>query len=579
MKKLKFTSALLATVMAGSAFVACSSSTGDNETEGTTTIPKAIETESTTTAEDLGYEFGVNTLFHSDEPVEYSMYFSDASWYPMVDTWQTEGVFKKIEELTNVKLNIIAYDSNDYMNNVTLDINAGDSAYIIPKIYDDSTFVDGGAIVPISQYVKYMPNYVDFYNTYDMQADLQTITRSDGNYYKLPGMWEAPMPDYSIVVRKDIFDAAGVDVPAIEKDWTWDDLYDDLVKVKEYMVSEGMCKESDYIWSDLWCGNESGQGNGGNLLKVIGNSYDVNAGWAIGDGMRYDVEKDQFYFSPTCDNYKDFLKVVNKFIAGGILDPETFTQDDSTATSKFFNGQTVIMSVNKGQYASYVTNCTENLGEGAFELYYAVAPRGPYNYSAAGSSRLECGVMISKNALDDLGEDGFIKMLRFVDWLWYSPDAYTLIKWGVEGETFQYNDDGSKSLLPGFCCSGLGYAATSDDDVDIRLQWGYAGGNFWYGHTLKEGCDAFIPPVADFVQHVAEYRETPPLAPGLAPTEDQNEQINLIKVPLIDNVNTWTLNFVTGKADIDADWDAYVASCNGLDVDGLVSLYAEVYGK
>ena len=578
MKKLKFTSALLATLMAGSAFVACSTSE-EKETEGTTTIPKAIETEATTTAEDLGYEFGLDTTFHSDDPVEYSMYFSDASWYPMVDTWLSEGVFKKIEETTNVKLNVIAYDSNDYMNNVTLDINAGDSAYIIPKIYDDSTFVDGGAIVPISQYVQYMPNYVDFYNTYDMQADLQTITRSDGNYYKLPGMWEAPMPDYSIVVRKDIFDKAGVDVPAIEKDWTWDDLYDDLVKVKEYMVSEGMCKDSDYIWSDLWCGNESGQGNGGNLLKVIGNSYDVNAGWAIGDGMRYDQEKDQFYFSPTCDNYKDFLKVVNKYISGGILDPETFTQDDSTATSKFFNGQTAIMSINKGQYASYIQNCTENLGEGNFELYYAVAPRGPFNYSAAGSSRLECGVMISKNALDDLGEDGFIKMLRFVDWLWYSPEAYTLIKWGVEGETFQYNEDGSKSLLPGFCCGGLGYNAVNDDDVDIRLQWGYAGGNFWYGHTLAEGADAFIPPVADFVAHVGEYRDTAPLAPGLAPTEDQNEQINLIKVPLIDNVNTWTLNFITGKADIDADWDKYVAECEGLDVAGLVNLYAEVYGK
>ena len=579
MKKVKFTSMLLIAAMAGAAFTACDSNGGGSETEGTTTIPKAIETQPTETEENLGYEFGLGTTFHSDEPVEYSMYFSDASWYPMQDEWLTEGVFKKIEEVTNVKLNVIAYDSNDYMNNVTLDINAGDSAYIIPKIYDDSTFVDGGAIVPISKYVQYMPNYVDFYNTYDMQADLQTITRSDGNYYKLPGMWEAPMPDYSIVVRKDIFDAAGIDVPAIEKDWTWDELCDDLIKVKEYMVSQGMCKESDYIWSDLWCGNESGQGNGGNLLKVMGNSYDVNAGWAIGDGMRYDQEKDQFYFSPTCDNYKDFLKCAHRFIEEGILDPETFTQDDTTATNKFFNGQTAIMSVNKGQYASYVTNCTENLGAGNFELYYAVAPKGPYNYSAAGSSRLECGVMISQNALDELGEEDFIKMLRFVDWLWYSPEAYTLIKWGVEGETFQYNDDGTKSLLPGFCCGGLGYAAESDDDVDIRLKWGYAGGNFWYGHTLAEGSDAFIEPVANFVAHVSEYRDTAPLAPGLAPSEDQNEQINLIKVPLIDNVNTWTLSFVTGKNDIDADWDKYLAECDGLNVQGLVDLYAEVYGK
>ncbi|MCQ2534758.1 MAG: extracellular solute-binding protein [Clostridia bacterium] len=577
MKKLKITSLFLVASMLGA--TACSSSEVNETTSATTTIPEVIETQATEEEVALPYTYGLGTTFHANEPITYTMYFSDASWYPMVETWETEGVFKKIEDLTNVHLEVIAYDSNDYINNVTLDINAGDAAYIIPKIYDESAFVDGGAIVPISQYVQYMPNYVDFYNTYGMQADLKTITKSDGNYYRLPGMWEAPMPDYSIVVRKDLFDAAGVDVPAIEENWTWNDLCDALVKVKAYMVSEGMCSESDYIWSDLWCGNESGQGNGGNLLKMIGATYDVNAGWAIGDGMRYDQAGDNFYFSPTSDSYKEFLTVAHRFVAEGILDPETFTQDDATATSKFFNGQTAIMSINKGQYSSYIDNLNENLGAGNYELYYAVAPQGSVNHSVAGATRLENGVMISKNALDDLGEDGFIEMLRFVDWLWYSPEAYTLIKWGVEGETFQYNADGTKSLLPGYCCGGLGYSATSDDDIDIRFQWGYAGGNFWYGHTLAEGSDAFIPVIADFVARVGEYRETAPLAPGLAPSEDQNEEINLIATPLIDNVNTWTLSFVTGQADIDAQWDEYVASCSGLNAEGLVDIYAEVYGQ
>lgn len=574
MKKRQITSLLLVATMLLA--TACTGKGNDEVT--TTTIPQSIETTTQETEAELPYDFGLDTTFHADEPVTYTMYFSDASWYPMVDTWESEGVFKKIEERTNVTLDIISYDSNDYMNNVTLDINAGDSAYIIPKIYDDSAFVDGGAIVPISQYVEYMPNYVDFYNTYNMQPDLATITRSDGNYYRLPGMWEAPMPDYSIIIRSDIFEAAGVDVPSMEADWTWDDLCDALIEVKAYMVSEGLCSESDYIWSDLWCGSESGQGNGGNLLKLIGNSYDVNAGWDIRDGMRYDAENDEFYFSPTSEAYKEFLTVANRFVEEGILDPETFTQDDATATSKFYNGQTVIMSVNKGQYATYLDNLNENLGEGNYEVYIAVTPQGTVNYSPAGATRLECGVMISQNALDDLGEDGFIQMLRFVDWLWYSEEAYTLIKWGVEGETFEYDADGNKHLLPGFCCGGLGYGAVNEDDVDIRLQWGYAGGNFWYGHTLEEGSDAFIPEIADFVSRVSEYRVTAPLQPGLAPTEDQNEEINLISTPLVDNVNTWTLSFVTGQSDIEADWDAYVASCEELNSQGLVELYAEVYG-
>ena len=336
-----------------SSLAACSG--GPGESSETTTIPSQIET-TVDAGEDLGYTFGLGKTFHADEPVTYTMFFSDASWYPMVDTWKTEGIFKKIEEITNVTLDIKSYDSGDYMQNITLDINAGNSAYIIPKIYDDSAFVDGGAIVPISDYVQYMPYYTDFYNTYNLSADIQTITRANGKYYKLPGMKEANLINYSFVIRKDIWDAAGVDVVALQKDWTWADLLDALIKVKAYMVEQGMCSEDDYIWSDLWCGNESGQGSGGNLLGVMASTYDCNAGWNIGNGMRFDFDQNKFIFSPTTDNYKEFLKTANSFVAAGILDPETFTQDDATATAQYYNGKTAIMSINQGQWANYEEN-------------------------------------------------------------------------------------------------------------------------------------------------------------------------------------------------------------------------------
>ena len=89
--------------------------------------------------------------------------------------------------------------------------------------------------------------------------------------------------------------------------------------------------------------------------------------------------------------------------------------------------------------------------------------------------------------------------------------------------------------------------------------------------------DNLIPPVADYVNRDYTDRDTPPLAPGVAPTADQNEEINLIATPLISNVNAWTLKFVTGQEDIDAQWDAYVQSCNELNVQGLVDIYGELY--
>ena len=559
-----------------SGLAACSG--GSNETTEATTIPSVIETTTAETEAPLPYTFGYGETFHADEPVTYTMFFSDASWYPMVDTWKTEGVFKKIEEITNVTLDIKSYDSGDYMDQITLDINAGNAAYIIPKIYDDSAFVDGGAIVPISDYVQYMPYFTEFYNTYNLAGDIKTITRANGKYYKLPGMKEANLINYSFVIRKDIWDAAGIDVVELEKNWTWADLLDALKKVKAYMVEQGMCSESDYIWSDLWCGNESGQGSGGNLLGVMAATYDVNAGWNMGNGMRFNQDANKFIFSPTTDNYKQFLITANSFIEAGILDPETFTQDDATATSQYYNGKTAIMSINQGQYANYEENMTSQLGAGNYENYVLTMPIGSTRNSTVSPERLENGVMISQKALDELGEDGFIEMLRFVDWLFYSHEAYDLTKWGVEGVHYTVDADGNKKLADGFCCGGLGYGNDEEGSMtDIRLQWGYAGGNFWYGGTVAEMTDNLIPPVADYVARDTEYRDTPPLAPGIAPTEDQNEQINLIATPLISSVNAWTLKFVTGQADVNTQWDEYVKSCEDLNCQGLVDIYAELY--
>ncbi len=581
MKK-RLLSSLLASAMVVGCLTACGGDTATNNTgsasgdAGNANSGNSVAADNTDT-EDLDYDFGLNTTFHSDEEVEYSMYFSDASWYAFQDTWETEGVFKQIKDKTNVKLNLTKYDSGDYNQKINLEINSGKSAYIIPKVYDESAYVDGGAVVAVSDWTQYMPHFTDFVEKYNMQADLDTITKADGKFYRLPGMLEAPVQDYTFLIRKDLFDAAGVDVAAIEKDWTYDDLYDALVKVKAHMVDKGMIEADDYVWSDLWCGSEITDGSGGNLLKLMGKAYGVNAGWAIGNGMIYDKAADEFVFGPTTENYKTYISQVAKFVKGGILDPETFTQDNQTACNKFYRGETAILSVNRSQYTSWIQNLDEQLGAGNYETYLAVLPKGNNNYGPE-SSRLENGVMIAQKALDELGEEGFIKMLRFVDWLFYSSEAYELTKWGVEGTHFTKDANGVKTLVDGYKCGGLGIAG-EESDVDIRLQWGYAGGNYYYGHTVAEMTDNFIPPIMDFCNRMNEYREVAPLDPTYTPDEFENEELNIMKTSAIDTVNQWSLQFATGQKDVAADWEAYVAACKAARSEDMAEMINEIYKR
>ena len=153
----------------------------------------------------VGYTFGEEVTFHSDEPVTYPMFFSDASWYAMQDTWLTEGIFKDIENLTNVHLDITSYDSGDYNQKINLAINSGSAAYIIPKVYEEGQYVAGGGVVAVSDYTQYMPNFTAFVNKYNLQSDLDTIRQVDGKFYRLPGLHQAVAPNYTLMVRDDIF--------------------------------------------------------------------------------------------------------------------------------------------------------------------------------------------------------------------------------------------------------------------------------------------------------------------------------------------------------------------------------------
>ncbi|SFI93630.1 putative aldouronate transport system substrate-binding protein [Treponema bryantii] len=531
-------------------------------------------------AEASGYTFGEEKTFRSEKPVTYSISFSDAAWYAMQDTWKTEGIFKDIENVTNVHLDITSYDSGDYEQKINLAINAGKPTYIIPKVYTEDKYVAGGGVVAVSDYVQYMPNFLAFVKKYNMEPDLATITQSDGKFYRLPGMHEAALQDYTLMVREDIFKAAGYDIRELEKTWTWESLLDVLLGVKKYMVSQGMCKESDYIWSDLWCGE--GVVNGGNLLKLMGASYNVLSGWAIdgsNGGIKYDYKKKEFYSSSISEDFKKFITVANSFIKAGILDPETFTQSNDTAHNKFYSGKTVIMSTNRSMMSNDIAGVQKILGDKA-KCYVTAYPSGT-NKNLAETSRLECGVMISQRALDELGEKEFIKLMRFVDWMFYSKEAYTLCKWGPQGKTWDYatvNGKQVKKLLPGFKCGGLGLSG-SDDDVDIRLKWGYAGGNYFYGHSTAESTDAFTPEVQDLYARYAKYKTVAVVDPKAKPSEDEREQLNLWATPLTDNINAWTLKFVTGQKDINKDWNEYVSSCKNLNIDKIVKLTNDIYKK
>lgn len=550
--KRKIAALTLSLVMAGS-LAACG---GSDSKSGSEPALSSSEAE-----KDLDYEYGEDTTFHSEEPVTYSMMFSDHENYPLKKDWR---LWSYIKEKANVDFDLTTVARTDYNDKVTAAVNSGSAPYIIPKIYDSKAFEDSGQVVAVSDWVQYMPNFQKQVKEWGMEDDLKQTYASDGKYYRLPGMWEDVAGGYSFIIRKDVFEAAGVDLSK-EATWTWEDFYDALKKVQDYTGREN-------VWSDQY--------QFGCAMNIAANVYGVKAGnstdggdWGLQDGMKFDFDKDEFYFADTTEEYKDFLSYFNKLYSEGIIDPETFTQDSQQAQAKFFRGDSYVLSANY-QLLSDIISGNKMQVENA-DLYFLTTPSGPKGNLKVSSAvgRLENGIMISKSALEDLGEKDFIKMLRFIDWLWYSDEGHELSQWGVEGETYTKDADGNITLNSDIYYNGFNPGAAKQLNVD----YGFGGGVFAYGGKKQIQLSKFTEGEKEWNERINANKENQKLQPPVLSDEEQKEELNLIKVPLMDYVNISALEFITGKKSLDTDWDAYVKECESKGSTKYAEKVNEIY--
>ncbi|ADH60028.1 extracellular solute-binding protein family 1 [Thermoanaerobacter mathranii subsp. mathranii str. A3] len=492
-----------------------------------------------------------NKHFYSEKPLEFTMLYSEHPAYPYKEDWL---LWKAIKDMTNVSLKLTVVPMSDYDQKRSLLISTGEAPEIIPKTYpgQEVPFIPSGAILPISDYIDEMPNFSRQIKEWNLQDDLNTLKQKDGKFYVLPGLHEIFVQDYSLAIRLDIFEKNNIPVPN-----SWDELYDALKKLKEIYPNI-------IPFSDRWQGKS--------LLNVAAPTFGVQAGWGAGNGMYYYRDKDEFGFYPITDDYKNMLSYFNKLVKEGLMDPESFTQNDDQAIQKFVTGKSFVISTNSQELVNLRNKMKETMGEDAFKVVKILPPAGPKGAVVAGG-RLENGIMISKNALKN---PNFHEMLKFIDWLWYSEEGQTLTKWGVEGVTYK-KVDGKFELMPDVTAGFLGL--NPNGTKDLRKDFGFGNGVFilMYGGPKELAYSYMSDEDRKFAEELDKTRELLPPAPPVLFDEVQREQANMISQPLMDYVEQMTLKFILGQASLEKDWDNYVQQCRAKGADKLTQLTNEVY--
>ena len=492
-------------------------------------------------------DFAADTTFRATEPVTFSMLWTDWPETPITDSWE---IFDEIEKRTNVSLDLTNIPFSDAVEKRSLLISSGDAPDVIPLIYtgDEQQFAASGAVLPLSDYEEHMPNFRKYVEEWDLGDMVDNLRQADGKYYMTPGLQEVSVPTFTLLIRKDIFDEVGAKVPE-----TWDELRDGLVKIKaKYPDSTPLADGFE----------------GASMLNYAAHAFGTVAGWGFGNGTFWDEDKGEFVYAATNDGYKDMVEYFHGLVEDGLLDTESFTaanDGSGTVTEKFAAGQVFAASGANGTVNDFSTALDATVGKGNYEVVQ-IAPPGGEAGQVVEPRNFWNGFMLTAEAKN---HPNFIAMLQFLDWLYYSPEARDLLRWGVEGETYT-KTDGKYTLNPAFSLDA--FSINPDAETDILKDLGYSN-DVLAGSTesraLKESYNA--PQYVEYIDSVLSTRTPRDPFPPAPLDEAELEQASLLATPLKDTVDTNTLRFILGERPL-SEWDAYVGELESQNLQGYLDL-------
>ncbi|MCC5895693.1 MAG: extracellular solute-binding protein [Alkalibacterium sp.] len=543
------------TLSTATLLIACGGDNGgDTDTDngngnGTTTE----EGENGVTEDEIGTEnamedFSAGDTFYSEEPLSFSFLYRDHPNYPIDEDWT---FYQMLEERTNVTFENTVVPLSDFQERRSVLIAAGDAPDILSNSYpgDESQFVGSGALLPLSDYVHLMPHLSQRIEEWDLQEELDQLRQADGKYYILPGIEENVRHDYTLMINKTVFEEYGLEEPN-----TWDELREAMEVLRD--------ETGNVPFNDQWQGNA--------LINYAAPSFDTVAGWGFGGGVVFDDDAEEFRYAPMEDGYRNLVEYFAGLVEDGLMDPESFTQEDETAQNSFNNLNSYVISSNSQTVIGQRESMDEIHGEGEYEIGKIISPEGPAG-PYVGGSRFIAGFMLRADVAE---RDDFLALLQFVDWLYYSEEGNELAWWGEEGETFERSDEAPGGYMP---LDPITYLGLNPEGSE-HLQEDHG---FRNGIIASGGTDELLQSVMDeeeieFQNETNANREVIDPAPPYPLNEADQEQLALIGTPLQDTTETYTLRFITGQYDLDR-WDEFMADLENQNVDQYLDIINNAY--
>ncbi len=403
-------------------------------------------------------------------------------------------------------------------------------------------YAAAGQLIALEDVLDGMPNWALFWSNIgkdERDKLFQIRCAADGKTY-----WPARYGFFEFsniktwMYRRDIFDQHGLDIPA-----TYDELYDVAKRLKElYPDSYPISCENFFS----------------HVARAAGPQWKPNFEcWEY-----YDFSEGKWRYGAAEDTMLDIIKVFNRLYEDDLI-PPNFT---ASTKHEFFDlvtsGRTFIFPHFQSHMGDFISEA--RIINRAFDLAVMTPPIADEltGKPLMINSRLDSDGLSIVNTGDPTRISNAIKLF---DWF-YSNQAYELLSWGKQGETFELSSGMKSFLLPA--------------GEDIRTKYGfqtYAAAQAVYPEAVMSEQFKYNS-VEDIRCLLSSIESDYNPRNWISFTADEQKIISEIGAAIRSYARETICKFLLGEKPF-SEWDAFVEDLYDMGLDKLLSVYESAYNR
>ncbi|MDO4259598.1 MAG: ABC transporter substrate-binding protein [Actinomycetaceae bacterium] len=466
----------------------------------------------------------------------------DYATMDLVKQWETE---------TNIAITWENLPEQVYQEKKNLLLASGDMPdALFNSGLSDAELVDfgtNGTLLPLEDLIKeHAPTLSALL---EQRPDIRAaITSSDGHIYSLPSVEELgilPYPNF-LYINKAWLDKLGLPVPT-----TIDEYHNALVAFAT-KDPNGNGKKDEIPLSfrpDSFCGNPW------DLITALGGQPENNDHRIVVDG--------KVQFTANTDAYKAGVKGLGEWYKEGIIDPESFSQDDVAYLAKGKSDTPILGSF-------FWWELKEMVGDARMKDYVLLGvlkgKDGKQRASVTRNQEINRGAMVLTRA-----NKYPAATIRWAD-RFYDPVMSAQTSWGPIGVTLE--KDPNTGLL-------VQIPAPEGTSEGERRQLVAPGGP---KVTTKEHFETVVAPeprAKERQDQVEKFYRPFAANDAYPPVLLSNEELDKVTLPTTDintlvkeKFATWVVN-----GTIDSEWQAYTTQLDTLGVADITQVYQQAYDR